>query len=444
MSDATDDTKPKIGADKIILGVVALVLVLALTLVFSQRQQALRSSASGLDGLRVWLSSEGVDAQNFLGGWPVLAEEVGLLVVPLYDTDLGRDRAPPRTKEELVFQQDEYDLAWSPIWDKADMVPTVVVLPKWRSGMRLTKLAHPALVSNGEDIQSLGQTMVAEGDFKLAYGRTPFTEFSYITADGNRMGAIIYAAQTFSSAQCRPLVGTKEAMIVGDCVARVGGGDLRIGLVSDPDLLNNHGLTLGDNAFIVRDLVGVFANDKRVLLDYSRRNWLTTGNERSERERTWADLWRFFSPPFTLIWLGGIFVFALVLWRAGLRFGPAAPGLRQMGASKTMAIAARARLMLMSGRAGALAEDYMRARLAATASSIFGAAHARGFSSPESFLSYTKRRHPDHAPALTEALNTIQSLPAAATARHAMDVIDTLDTILETITHDTRSAQRAS
>ena len=191
MSDETADLKPKIGTDKIILGVVALVLVIALALVFSQRQQALRSSASGLDGLRVWLSSEGVDAQNFLGGWPILAEEVGLLVIPLYDTALGRDRDTPRTKEELVFQQDEYDLIWSPIWDKADMVPTVVVLPKWRSGMRLTKLAHPALVSNGEDIQSLGQTIVADGDFKMAYGRTPFTEFSYTQADGTRLGAIL-------------------------------------------------------------------------------------------------------------------------------------------------------------------------------------------------------------------------------------------------------------
>lgn len=444
MSDATADPKPKIGADKIILGVVALVLVIALTLVFSQRQQALRSSASGLDGLRVWLSSEGVDAQNFLGGWPVLTEEVGLLVIPLYDTALGRDRDPPRTKEELVFQQDEYDLTWSPIWEKADMVPTVVVLPKWRSGMRLTKLAHPALVSSGEDIQRLGRTIVAGADFNFAYARTPFSEFTYVGADGQRRGAILYAAQTFSSSQCRPLVGSIEAMIVGDCKTRAGDGSARIILISDPDLVNNHGLTLGDNAFIVRDLVKVFAGDKRVLLDYSRRNWLTTGNERSERERTWADLWRFFSPPFTLIWLGGVLVFALVLWRAGLRFGPSAPGLRRMGASKTMAIAARARLMLMSGRAGALAEDYMRARLATTASTIFGTAHARGFSTPESFLNYTRRRHPDHAPALTEALNTIQSLPAAATARHAMDVIDTLDTILETITHDTRSAQRAS
>ncbi|MEL7459571.1 MAG: hypothetical protein AAFX45_07855 [Pseudomonadota bacterium] len=443
MSDAATEPRAKIGADKIILGAVALALLLAVALVFSQRQQALRSSASGLDGLRVWLSSEGIDAQNFLGGWPVPAEDVGLLVIPLYDTAPGQERVPPKTKEELVFQQDEYDLSWSPIWDKADMVPTVVVLPKWRSGMRLTKLAHPALVSPGEDIQRLGRTIVAGADFNFAYARTPFSEFTYAGADGQRLGAILYAAQTFSSSQCRPLVGSREAMVIGDCRRRAGDSASRVILVSDPDLVNNHGLTLGDNAFIVRDLVKVFANDKRVLVDYSRINWLTTGNERSDRERTWADLWRFFSPPFTLIWCGGLLVFALVLWRAGLRFGPAAAGLSRQGASKTMAIAARARLMLMSGRAGALAEDYMRARLATTASTIFGTAHARGFSSPESFLNYTRRRHPDHAPALTEALNTIQSLPPAATARHAMDVIDTLDTILETIAHDTRSAQRA-
>lgn len=443
MSDPDSAPRAKIGADKIILAVVAFVLLIALTLVFSQRQQALRASASGLDGLRIWLSSEGLDAQNFLGGWPVLADEVGLLVIPFYDTNLNASRTAPTTKEELVFQDDEYDLTWSPIWDKVDMAQTVIVLPKWRSGMRLTKLAHPALVSPGEDVQRLGRTIVAGADFNFAYARTPFSEFTYVGGDGQRLGAVLYGAQTFSSSQCRPLVGSRAAMVVGDCQRRADDESARVILISDPDLVNNHGLALGDNAFIIRDIIRAYAGEKRVLVDYSRRNWLTTGNERSDRERTWADLLRFFSPPFTLIWSGGILVFALVLWRAGLRFGPAAPGPKRQGASKTMAIAARARLMLMSGRAGALVGDYMRARLATTASELFGAAHARGISAPESFLAYTERRHPDHAPALTEALNTIQSLPASASPRHAMDVIDTLDTILETITDETRRAQRA-
>lgn len=440
---STSTSPERIGADKIILGAVALVLIVALSFVFSQRQQSLRSSASGLDGLPVWLSSEGLDAQNFLGNWPVPAEEIGFLIVPLYDTDLDAEREAPRTEEDLIAQTDEYDLSWSPLWDKTDLVPTMVVLPKWRSGMRLTKLAHPALVVPGENVEELGQRLVSAGRFELSYAASPFSEYAYDAQDGERLGATLYAAQTFSSDRCRPLVGTEEAMIVGDCQRVKRDASDRILVVSDPDLLNNHGLTLGDNAFIIRDIVQTYAEGKRVLVDYSRINWLTTETGRSERERSWSDLLRFLDPPFTLIWFGAVAAFLLVLWRAGLRFGPPAPSLQGRGASKALAIAARARLMLLSGRAGAMVEDYLRARLASTASHIFGAAHAQSLSSPEAFLAYAKRRHPEHAGRLAEILNTIHSLPDEASARHAMDVIDTLDTILETITHDTRSAQHA-
>lgn len=441
MSD-TSEPKGRIGADKIILAGVALILVIALLFVSTGRQQDLRNSATGLDGLGIWLGSEGIDTQRFTGGWPLQAEEIGLIIVPLYDTQLGKDRNAPRTKEELVFQTDEYDLTWSPIQRKAETVRTIVVLPKWRSGMRLTKLGHPALVIPGKDVAALGRRFVDGGNFELSYARTPFSEFSYTATDGDRRGALIYAAQMFSSTACDPVVGTPDAMIVGDCALRSDEADKRVLIVSDPDFLNNHGLVLGQNATIVRDLVKSYAGEKRVIVDYSRINWLTTGAGRPDRERTWSDLKRFFTPPFTLIWIGAGLVFALVLWRAGLRFGPAAAALTRKGASKTLAIAARARLMLLSGRYGAMAGDYMRARLATTATEIFGSAHGRGFSSPETFLDYAKRRHADHATPLADAMGAIESLPAQASSRQAMDTIDTLDAILENIAHDTRSAQR--
>lgn len=436
MSDSSGQPAQKIGADKILLGIVGLAMIIAIFFVSSQRQPALRSSPVGLDGLRVWLTAEGLDAQNFTGGWPILAEEVGLLVVPLYDTELDERSEPPRTQEELILQQVEYDLTSEPIRSKTEMAPTLIVLPKWRTGMRLTRLAHPVLISPRAEVEALGETLVA-GEFALSYGRDPFIEIPYREQD-----ALLYAAQTFVAPECRPILGDARAMVLGDCPLANGDDGARIYVLSDPDLVNNHGLALGDNAFLVRDIFKSLSNEGRIIVDYSRRNWLTTDAGQSTRERTWSDLLRFFSPPFTMIWVGIALVFGLVLWRAGLRFGPEAPIPQTGGASKTMAIAARARLMLLTGRAGALVKEYMRARLATAAAQIFGNALAPQFSGPEAFVAYTRRRHPEHAGPLAAKLNEIQDLPAAASSRHAMSKIHDLDKILEHITDDTRGVKR--
>lgn len=54
------------------------------------------------------------------------------------------------------------------------------------------------------------------------------------------------------------------------------------------------------------------------MIDYSREDWLYDGERVEQRDRTWADLKRFFGPPFLTLWLGGGLLFALALWRGGL------------------------------------------------------------------------------------------------------------------------------
>ena len=112
----------------------------------SQSKQVLRSSPAGFDGLQAWLSSEDVEAQSFSGGWLLDSERYGLLIVPVFDSDLTSSRVAPQIKEELLLQQDEYDLWLVALTDKLDRVPSLVVLPKWRSGMHLTGLSHPVLL----------------------------------------------------------------------------------------------------------------------------------------------------------------------------------------------------------------------------------------------------------------------------------------------------------
>ncbi|MEM8795980.1 MAG: hypothetical protein AAGE61_10470, partial [Pseudomonadota bacterium] len=92
-----------------ILGVVVLGLFVLYT-VFTERQIALRASNIGFDGLAKWLKNKELDAQTFAGGWRLDPETIGLLVVPMFDTRLFEKRPIPRTEQELLLQQDEYDL----------------------------------------------------------------------------------------------------------------------------------------------------------------------------------------------------------------------------------------------------------------------------------------------------------------------------------------------
>ena len=432
----TTEDRGKIGADKIILGLLAVLLIGALFFLSSQRQQALRSSPAGLDGLRVWLSHEGLNVQNFSGGWPLNTEDVGLLIVPLYDTRLSDRRTPPQTKEELLAQQDEFDLWEDVTREKARKTKTLLILPKWRSGMRLTGLAHPLLLNDPKALEALAKNLIIGDAPRLVPSRKPFTTFPYSPQDGVQHDVTLYAAQTLVAPQCDPIIGDETAMLLGSCPLRTSAGAQQVFVLSDPDLLNNHGLRLGDNAFAVRDFVRQVAPEERVIIDYSPQNWLTEGIKAATRERSWSDIMRFFSPPFTVMWAGLALAIALTLWRAAVRFGPLLPAPSGIGASKMMAIAARAKLMLLSNRDGALAGEYARARIAATANAIFGAAHGRQFSAPETFVAYAQRRHPSRVIALTTALNTIETLPDTASQQQAMASITALDRILKEIEHD--------
>lgn len=436
------DNRAKSPTERMILIGVVVLVAGALLYVLLNQQQQLRSSPTGLDGLRTWLVSEGHSVQNFSGGWSMDADELGLIIVPLYDTELDVDRTLPENQDELLMQQDEYDLEASPVLKKASRVTTLVVLPKWRSGMRLTGLAHPLLLVSPEQVEGdLNTLIVGRGARIVQKESEPFVSFDYRALDARMLGALTYTSQMFTAPGCTPIVGSADAMILGECPVSAGRTVL---ILSDPDLLNNHGLGLGDNAAIISDVVGRYSGGQQVIIDYSRRSWITDNDRTVQRDRTWSDLLRFLSPPFTLIWAGLFIALLLILWRSAVRFGPLRTSPNALGASKLMAISARARLMRLSNQDGALIHDYSKARLAATAAALFGSANARHYASAEAFLAYTQRRHPALSGRLVTVLNTLRSMPANATAPRAMAAVEELESILEQITNDTQRIKRPS
>jgi hypothetical protein len=168
MTDANTQNAAPIRSDFIIVGLVAALVLGGLLYLFSQQKQELRRSPVGFDGLQVWLAGNEGSAQNFTGGWLLDPASVGLLVLPVFDTIPDRDLDPAQDKMEMLFQQDESDLDWWALEEKIDTVPTLVVLPKWRSGMRLTGIAHPALLVEDARLNQFLQTLTGDSTIRLS------------------------------------------------------------------------------------------------------------------------------------------------------------------------------------------------------------------------------------------------------------------------------------
>ncbi|MEM9044590.1 MAG: hypothetical protein AAGC81_07825 [Pseudomonadota bacterium] len=427
--------RPGVRLETVFIAGVLLLAFGAFLYISTQRQTQLRDSPSGLNGLAVWLKSQEIEAQNFFGGWPVETEAVGMNIIPLYDTDLDRDRSLPETQEELLFQVDEYDLSSGAIRNKLRLVPSMVILPKWHTGMRLTTRAHPILLIDPTETSALLRSIAGEHVGAVRQIPSPFTRFSYANGPGIELTAELYIAQVFDGYGCQPIIGEQGRMLLGACP--LSDSNRTFLVLADPDLMNNHGLRLGENAWIARDLLKAEASEKTVFIDYSRQNWFTEATDDVLRERSWADLLRFFAYPFTLLWLSAGMMLALTLWRASFRFGPVLEEREGLEISRAQVIQVRGRLLRLTGQEGALLHEYATARLSATAAKVFGQNYLRHTKDEEALLRHAARQEPALADRLKDSLDQIRRLPSEVTAGEAIRYVDNLEVLLEQLTHDT-------
>lgn len=418
----------------IVISVVVVLCVGIFLYVAAGRQFALRDSASGFDGLDHWLNAEGHSAQSFTGGWPLDRNSIGLLIQPIYDTRPGSKRTPARTEEELLLQPDEFDQHIGVLREKARSVPSLVILPKWRSGMRLTGLGHPFLTVPRNDVQTILRSVAGPGVGDIRFAGAPFTDYALL--DDPDLSARLYAAQVFDGHGCDALVGKPGAMVLGRCPLSGSGAQDHVYILSDPDLLNNHGLSLGDNAWIAAKVLPGIAGNKRIVIDYSDRNWLTEPEQIVQRKRTWQDLKRLYQPPFLSLWVGAGVLLLLAIWRGGVRDGPVTDLPSTIGSGKRTANRVRARLMRMTDQDGALLSDFIDTRLRTRAAETFGTSYKVSDDTEQAYLRYLHNRHPDLAPRMEDLIEKIRALPAHLSAAEAITYVDQFELILEQLADD--------
>lgn len=243
-------------------------------------------------------------------------------------------------------------------------------------------------------------------------------------------GSVTLAAPQYAAAgeNCRALVGEDQRGLVFEC----RWGTHEFWVVSDPDLLNNFGLTHGDNRqFATALLTGLLASDdtlgaREILLDYSTHNWVSGGEPRG---RDLADLLRFFQPPFIWFWIAALALFAVALWRGAVRERALITVFREgHGAARTLAFRAQARLMRATRRDGALLRALGAARTAALCDLMLGHDEQSGERAPRMIAQVSRRDA-----ALGERLQFILAAIADLPDRMAVDTAERALADLESV-----------
>jgi len=235
----------------------------------------------------------------------------------------------------------------------ADMIAAssraLVVLPKWYGEDDPTnpsRLVRVALVPD-EEIEPILRAL-GIGDGRLV--RRP--RGGPVPLEGDALGldplppADLVGPQLIQSELIEPVLWTGAGVLVGE----VEIGDATVWVLSDPDLLSNHGLGRGDNAVLALSLVLALRGERGALVI----------DETLHGFRSEPSIWRvLFEFPLVLATIQVLLAVALLLWAATGRFGRPAPPAPPVAPGKEFLIENTAALLRFGGHAGFALRRYL-------------------------------------------------------------------------------------
>lgn len=384
-------TRPRSATNLLIMGGVIVLLVALFFLAQASRSVSLNRSATGFDGLPRWLTTNEIPARTFYGRAVLDIESVGLRILPLFDVDL-RQSLQKTNDDEAVMAETDRDISHYVVRRKMALLPTLLVMPKWRAGVRDVAALHPDLLIADDS----ADTVTSQVGFDI--GRLVRDKEAVDSTGKTPSGAeyLLHYPQTLENSPCVPIIGTAQAMVLGRCEAV----DTPFWVLADPDLLNNHGLSQGDNAAAALEWLPSLTGDtgEEIILDLTTAIWSYRRGVRATQQRSWSDLSRFFEYPFSIIWWSFGCLGALVFWRAWRRYGAAdARSEEEKGprASRLVSMDTKARLLRLTGRDDALVHTYINGRLDHLADEILGPHRTRRPDDRDRLFAAINRRAPE-------------------------------------------------
>lgn len=423
----------------LIIGAVLLGVLLLVGFGLPGRLAPLHRSAIGFDGLVIWLKHNGLEARGFSGGGVLTDENVGLRILPLFRTGLA-PRRKWKDSEPPPDPSPEDAPTLGVVRQKIDLLPTLLILPKWTGAVRETGLAHPLLLLPEDEVSGLLDEIDPSAG-ALSRRESGYVEFA---VEFERTGFVVglYHPQSVRAGDCTPILGDRDAMLLGKCDA----DGAAYYLLADPDLFDAHGLRLAENARIAVAMIRALADGRPTIVDRTTSVFAAKTRGRDIRSRTWSDLARFFAYPFSALWAGFAIFGLLVLWRAWVRYGPALrPFDDTPGASKEVSIAATARLLRNAGHDAKLLHAHVATRCQTLAAELLGPHRPAGADSRTLVIAMARRKSPELARAFEAILHELDSLDSATALSDLLDLLDRFEGLYQRTLHEfgrTSSAHR--
>lgn len=424
MSETATEPKRGNANSGLMIGLGALAVLLIAALYFaSTSERPLARSQLGFDGLLRLLRAQDIPAQSATGASSEPGT-FGLRILPLFDTDLRNTFYAPSEKDAYLKTGTEIDLWASTVQQKLMNIPTLLIAQKWQRGVRHSGYAHDSLLLPLADVQRPLSQINAPPGLVLIRPEAKFFEFQARLPGEGAFRPKLYAPQLFNRSlpeACSSLMGGSFGHLLVECTYEYDGGKEKVIFLSDPDLMNNHGLHLGENARLASALIAARTGAKPAVLDMTRytftREWA-----RAYEAREWSDLLRFFGYPFSMLWLGVGALTLLAVWRSSRRIGPAdRVFVDTMRASKSVSIEAEAHLMGVADRRGHVFEAYIQARMRWLNQQLHGP-HIPGEDQLQRLVKLIRTKNPDVARSFGQAATTalMQHTTASPQAQVAM------------------------
>ena len=204
----------------------------------------------------------------------------------------------------------------------------LLVLPKWR-GVAAVSPADWISRARPIDLAVVRQILdVFATDAKIHRpGRTEPWSVSSLAVD-----PAVDRPQLIQSTRLRPLVANADGMLL----AEVPGAGFRLWILSDPDVIANHGIGHGDNAAFALEIIEALRPaDGPVIIDETLHGFRRTDS-----------LWRtILAPPFLPTAIQAGLATILLAWAAAVRFGRPEPLPPTLTPGTTTLVAIGARLL---------------------------------------------------------------------------------------------------
>ncbi|MFO1056727.1 MAG: DUF4350 domain-containing protein [Dongiaceae bacterium] len=166
------------------------------------------------------------------------------------------------------------------------------------------------------------------------------------------------APQLMVSRKLRPVVAGPDGMLVGQLETDNG----RVVVLSDPDVIANHGLGQGDNAALAVEILGLLRGpDGNVVFEETVHGY---------RERPVSPLALLLQFPWLLLTLQGVLALALLGWSAAGRFGAPEPLPRALPLGSATLIETGARLLDRPAHHALMVRRYLDLTLAELAARL--------------------------------------------------------------------------